>query len=218
VVDLTKVVTPLLLSRENRRRCMKLIIQIPCWNEVESIGATISELPRKVDGFDQVEILVIDDGSEDGTAEAAKAAGADHVIQLRGHKGLAAAFSRGIKFCAANGADVIVNTDADNQYAASSIPDLVRPILDRGADFVIGARPIAEIQEFSLVKKILQRIGSWVVRQLSGTDVPDAPSGFRALTRETALRLNVFTPFSYTLETIIQAGRKGMILGDLSGR
>jgi glycosyltransferase involved in cell wall biosynthesis len=185
---------------------MKLIIQIPCLNEVETLPITVEALPRKVDGFDQVEWLVIDDGSTDGTAELAERLGVSHVVRHQANRGLAAAFMTGLDACLRLGADVIVNTDADNQYHGADIGLLTAPILEGRADMVIGARPIDETEHFSWLKKKLQRLGSWAVRMASRTAVSDAPSGFRAMTRETALRLNVFNPYTYTLETIIQAG------------
>ena len=189
---------------------MKLIIQVPCFNEAEQLPLSLGALPRAVDGFDSVEWLVIDDGSADGTAEAARRLGADHVVPLPHNKGLARAFMAGLDASLKAGADVIVNTDADNQYDASCIPDLVKPILEGRAEIVVGARPIAEIGHFSLSKKALQKLGSWVVRLVSGTDIPDAPSGFRAIHRDAAMRLNVFNAYTYTLETIIQAGRNNI--------
>jgi len=188
----------------------KLIIQIPCYNEQTTLGETLASLPRKVDGFSTVEFLVVDDGSQDRTAEIARSAGVHHVVVLPHNQGLARAFMAGIEASLRAGADVIVNTDADNQYSAACIPDLVRPILSGKAQIVVGARPIAEIAEFSLAKKLLQRLGSWIVRLASGTSIPDAPSGFRAIPRDAALRLNVFGDYTYTLETIIQAGRKNI--------
>ena len=187
---------------------MKLIIQIPCLNEAETIGVTLSALPRTVDGFDTVEWLIIDDGSWDNTCEVAKEHGVDHIVEHRRHKGLARAFMSGIQECIRLDADVIVNTDADNQYNAADIPQLVAPIIAGRADIVIGARPIEEIQHFSRTKKVLQKLGSWMVRQISFTDLPDTTSGFRALTRETARRTMVFSDYTYTLETIIQAGHR----------
>jgi glycosyltransferase involved in cell wall biosynthesis len=187
-----------------------LIIQIPCFNEAEALPATLAAIPRAVAGFDSVEILVIDDGSVDETAAVARACGADEVVRLNGHQGLARAFMAGLDAAIERGADVIVNTDADNQYNADDIPALVRPILDRDADIVIGARPIETIEHFSPIKRRLQRLGSRVVRSLSNTDILDAPSGFRAMTRDAALRLNVFNSYTYTLETIIQAGRSNL--------
>jgi glycosyltransferase involved in cell wall biosynthesis len=189
---------------------VKLIIQIPCLNEAATLGAALATLPRKVAGFDSVEWLVVDDGSTDGTAELARKLGVDHVIRHPVNRGLATAFMTGIDAALGYGADVIVNTDADNQYEAGDIPLLVQPILEHRADMVIGARPIAQIEHFSWVKKRLQRIGSWAVRVASRTSVTDAPSGFRAMTRETAMRLNVFNAYTYTLETIIQAGMSNL--------
>lgn len=189
---------------------MKLIIQVPCFNEADHLPVSLGALPRAVDGFDSVEWLVVDDGSSDGTAEAARKLGADHVVTLPHNKGLARAFMAGLEAALKAGADVIVNTDADNQYDASCIPDLVKPIVDGRAQIVVGARPITDIGHFSLVKKLLQKLGSWAVRIVSGTDIPDAPSGFRAIHRDAALRLNVFNSYTYTLETIIQAGRNNI--------
>ncbi len=191
---------------------MKLIIQIPCYNEAETLPVTLADLPRAVEGFDRVEWLVINDGSTDDTARVAREHGADHVVSHTRNQGLARAFMTGLDACLNLGADVIVNTDADNQYNAADIPALVKPVLDKRADIVVGARPINGIKHFSLLKKILQNIGSWVVRKVSGTDIPDAPSGFRAFSREAAMRLNVFNQYTYTLETIIQAGQKNMAI------
>jgi glycosyltransferase involved in cell wall biosynthesis len=185
----------------------KLVIQIPCFNEAGQLAAALAELPREVPGFGRVEWLVIDDGSEDATAEIARAHGADHVVRHATNRGLAAAFMTGLETALRLGADVIVNTDADNQYDASCIPDLVAPVLAGRAQMVVAARPIADHESFSPVKKLLQRLGSWVVRKASGTSVPDAPSGFRAISRALAMRLYVFNSHTYTLETIIQAGR-----------
>lgn len=185
---------------------MKLIIQIPCLNESATLGIALADLPREVPGFDQVEWLIIDDGSTDDTAEVAAKLGVHHVIRHPVNRGLAAAFMTGLDACLRLGADVIVNTDADNQYEASDIPLLTAPILGGSADMVIGARPIDQTEHFSWIKKRLQRLGSWAVRMASKTDVADAPSGFRAISRETAMRLNVFNAYTYTLETIIQAG------------
>lgn len=189
---------------------MKLIIQIPCYNEAETLPATVAQLPRQIDGIDEVEFLVIDDGSSDETAAAAEACGVDHVLRMPHHAGLAAVFAAGLDACLRLGADFIVNTDADNQYHAGDIPKLIEPILAGRAELVIGVRPIQDIEHFSPAKKLMQRLGSWVVRMVSDTDVPDAPSGFRAISRAAALRLNVFNSYTYTLETIIQAGRKGI--------
>ena len=189
---------------------MKLVIQIPCYNEAATLGLTLRELPRTVPGVDQVEWLVIDDGSTDGTADAARAGGVDHIVRLPLNRGLARAFMAGLEASLRAGADVIVNTDADNQYCAADIPALVAPVAGGHADMVIGARPIADIAHFSPAKKLLQRLGSRVVRLASNTRVPDAPSGFRAFSRAAAMQLNVFSSYTYTLETIIQAGQKGM--------
>ncbi|MCG6883131.1 MAG: glycosyltransferase family 2 protein [Silicimonas sp.] len=189
---------------------MKLVIQIPCFNEEKTLPDTLAGLPREVPGFDSVEWLIIDDGSRDKTVEVAQRLGVDHVVQLPHNQGLAAAFMTGIEASLRAGADVIVNTDGDNQYSGACIADLTRPILEQRAQIVIGARPIATIEHFSLIKRRLQALGSWVVRKASGTDVEDAPSGFRAIHRDTAIRLYVFNRYTYTLETIIQAGRMGI--------
>ncbi|WP_347485386.1 DPM/DPG synthase family glycosyltransferase [Vandammella animalimorsus] len=191
---------------------MKLIIQIPCLNEAETLAIAVAELPREVPGFNKVEWLIIDDGSTDDTVQVARDHGVDHVVQHTRNQGLARAFMTGLDACLRLGADVIVNTDADNQYNAADIPLLTAPILAGKADIVIGARPITEIEHFSPVKKLLQRLGSWVVRVASKTDIPDAPSGFRAISREAAERLMVFSNYTYTLETIIQAGQKNMAI------
>ncbi len=189
---------------------MKLIIQIPCYNEAETLAVTLKELPRKFPGFNKIEWLVIDDGSTDNTSVVARENGADHVISHTHNQGLARAFMTGIDTCLKLGADVIVNTDADNQYNANDIPKLVAPILEHRAEIVIGARPIESIEHFSPAKKILQRFGSWVVRVASGTNIEDAPSGFRAFTREAATKIMIFNNYTYTLETIIQAGQKNI--------
>jgi glycosyltransferase involved in cell wall biosynthesis len=182
---------------------VKLIIQIPCYNEEKSLPQTIDQLPRKVKGFDTVEWLIVDDGSWDRTVEVAKESGVDHIVSLPQNRGLSRAFSAGIAECLRLGADVIVNTDADNQYNAEDIPLLTGPILSGEADMVIGERPISSIAHFSPAKKMLQKWGSAVVRSISRTDVRDAPSGFRAISRDAAMRLNVFSRYTYTLETII---------------
>ena len=189
---------------------MKLIIQIPCFNEAEALPVTLKDLPRKVPGFSSVEWLVINDGSRDDTEEVARRCGVDHIVSFTNNQGLARAFLAGLNAAVKLGADVIVNTDADNQYMAADIPALIAPILAGQADVVIGARPVGEITSFSPAKKFLQKLGSAVVRFVSKTDVPDAPSGFRAMTREAALRFNVFNDYTYTLETIIQAGQKNI--------
>ena len=191
---------------------MKLIIQIPCYNEAGTLSIALSALPRQVPGFDSVEWLIIDDGSTDDTVRVARENGVDHVISHTRNQGLARGFMNGLDACLRLGADVIVNTDADNQYNADDIPALVTPILERRADIVVGARPIETIEHFSPVKKILQKLGSWVVRVASKTDIPDAPSGFRAMSRAAAQRLMVFNDYTYTLETIIQAGQKNMAI------
>jgi glycosyltransferase involved in cell wall biosynthesis len=185
---------------------MKLIIQIPCYNEEQNLGQTLCDLPRYLAGIDCVEWLVINDGSCDRTREIAINAGVDHIVDFPTNMGLAHAFKAGLARAVEEDADIIVNTDADNQYDARDIPTLIEPILKREAQFVIGARPISDIAHFSNIKKLLQRLGSSVVRYVSGTDVKDAPSGFRALTREVALRIHIFDDFTYTLESIIQAG------------
>lgn len=189
---------------------MKLIIQIPCLNEAATLATALADLPREVPGFDTVEWLIIDDGSTDDTAEVARANGVDHVVRHTRNQGLARAFMSGLSYCLEHGADVIVNTDADNQYNAADIPALVAPVRDGEADLAIGSRPIQAIEHFSPVKKFLQRLGSWGVRMVSRTDIQDAPSGFRAISRSAARQLVVFNEYTYTLETIIQAGQKNM--------
>ncbi len=198
------------MNREKPSPVTKLIIQIPCFNEAETLGVTLADLPREVPGVDEVEWLIIDDGCTDGTAQVALENGVDHILRLNGHQGLARGFVAGLEACVAAGADIIVNTDADNQYCAADIPALIAPVLNREADIVVGARPITEIAHFSPIKKLLQRLGSAVVRIASNTDVRDAPSGFRAMSRQAAMRLHVFGDYTYTIETIIQAGQKGM--------
>lgn len=190
----------------------KLIIQIPCYNEEESLPITLAELPREVPGVDVVEWLIIDDGSRDRTVEVARELGVDHIVSMKQNGGLARVFMKGLDACLRLGADIIVNTDADNQYCAADIPKLVAPIIAGRADYVIGERPIADIPHFSPIKKLLQKLGSWAVRIASNTEVQDAPSGFRAMSRACALRLNVNTEYTYTIETIIQAGRAGMAI------
>ena len=186
---------------------MKLIIQIPCFNEAATLPVALAALPRSVPGFDQVEWLIIDDGSQDDTTKVAEAAGVDHIIRHPRNLGLARAFMTGLEACLQRGADVVVNTDADNQYNAEDIPKLVLPISEGQADIVVGTRPIDEIEHFSYVKKLLQKLGSWVVRTASRTDISDTTSGFRAYSRAAAQRLSVFSDYTYTLETIIQAGQ-----------
>ena len=187
---------------------MKLIIQIPCFNEEETLAATIADLPRAIDGIGKIEYLVVNDGSTDRTLEVARELGVDHIVSYPNNRGLAHAFSTGLDACLKLGADIIVNTDADNQYCGADIGKLVGPILGSQAEIVIGERPIDDIEHFSAQKKRFQRIGSRVVRIVSGTDIPDAPSGFRAYTRDAAMRINVINEYTYTLETIIQAGMK----------
>jgi glycosyltransferase involved in cell wall biosynthesis len=190
----------------------KLIIQIPCYNEETTLGVTLSQLPRQIPGVDCVEWLVINDGSVDRTVEVALANGVDYLVNFDHNQGLAKVFMAGIEACLKAGADIIVNTDADNQYCAEDILTLVEPILQGQAEIVIGARPIWQIKYFSPIKKYLQQLGSWVVRIASGTTIPDAPSGFRAISRNAAMQLNVFNEYTYTLEMIIQAGQKGMAI------
>ena len=194
---------------------VRLVIQIPCFNEAETLPATLADLPRQVSGFDEVLWLVIDDGSSDETAEVAKAHGVDAVVKLTQNKGLAVAFQVGLDAALQLGADVIVNTDADNQYSAANIPNLVEPITQGHADLVVGTRDITNHEEFSTLKKYLQKIGSWVVRQASATEVSDVTSGFRAYTKEAALQVNVVSQFTYTLETLIQAGRSDLAVVDI---
>lgn len=188
----------------------KLIIQVPCYNEEETLPATIADLPREVDGFDIVEWLVIDDGSRDRTSEVARSLGVHHIVRHRRNRGLAAAFLTGLDTALKAGADVIVNTDADNQYQAKYIPAITAPVLAGQADIVVGERPIESVPEFSGVKKRLQRLGSWVVRKFSGTEILDAASGFRAFDREAAMKLHVYGKYTYTMETLIQAGAEGL--------
>lgn len=190
----------------------KLIIQIPCYNEEETLGITLAALPRELPGVDIIEWLVIDDGSIDKTVEVAKAYGVDRIVRFPTNQGLAKAFMAGLEASLKAGADIIVNTDADNQYCAEDIPYLIQPILLHQAEIVVGARPISQIKHFSPTKKMLQKLGSWVVRMASNTNIADAPSGFRAFSREAAMQLNVFNAYTYTLETIIQAGQKGMAI------
>ena len=186
---------------------MKLIIQIPCYNEAETLEIALNDLPKQIDGIDEIEYLIINDGSADNTVEVAKNWGVHYVVNFKQNKGLAKGFMAGLDACLRNGADIIVNTDADNQYCGEDIEKLVRPILDEKADIVIGERPIDDTEHFSPLKKKLQHLGSWTVRVASKSDIPDAPSGFRAYSRDAALRLNVVNEYTYTLETIVQAGR-----------
>ncbi len=191
---------------------MKLIIQIPCYNEEKTLPEVIRDLPRQIDGVDEIEYLIIDDGSDDKTIEVAKELGVHHIVSLGSNRGLAKAFTTGIRRCVDLGADIIVNTDGDNQYQGSCISELVGPIVEGKADITIGCRPIEEIKEFSWIKKKLQRLGSAVVRRFSGTDVPDTTTGFRGYSADAAMRLHVFNRYTYTLETIIQAGAMDMRL------
>ncbi len=191
---------------------MKLIIQIPCYNEAETLEIALNDLPKHLDDIDEIEYLIINDGSQDKTVEVAKRWGVQHVVNFKQNKGLAKGFMAGLDACLRNGADIIVNTDADNQYCGADIQKLIQPILDGKADMVVGARPIDETEHFSFVKKKLQHLGSWAVRKASNTDIPDAPSGFRAFSREAALHINVVNDYTYTLETIVQAGRERMAI------
>ena len=188
----------------------KLIVQIPCFNEEHTLAQTIADIPQTIEGISEIEILVIDDGSSDRTVEIAKGLNVNHIIRHTKNQGLARAFCTGLDACLKLGADIIVNTDGDNQYAGADIPKLLQPILQGTADIVVGDRQTDKIKDFSSLKKTLQKLGSLAVRQLSGTDLPDAVSGFRAISREAALRLNIVSSFSYTVEMIIQAGKKNM--------
>ncbi len=191
---------------------MKLIIQIPCYNEAETLPETVADLPTHIYGVDVIELLVIDDGSEDETSHVAQQLGVHHIVRHPRNLGLAKAFQTGLESALRLGADIIVNTDADHQYPGEYIPDLVAPVIEQKADIVIANRQIDSIDHFSPTKKFLQRLGSWTVRTVSNTDVPDAVSGFRAYSRDAALRLNILTNFSYTLDTIIQAGKMGLTI------
>lgn len=186
---------------------MKLIIQIPCYNEAETLEIALNALPKHIEGIDKIEYLIINDGSRDNTVEVAKNWGVQYIVNFKCNKGLAKGFMAGLDACLRNGADIIVNTDADNQYCADDIEKLVRPIIEGTTDIVIGERPIDKTEHFSPLKKKLQHLGSWVVRKASKTDIPDAPSGFRAYSREAAMQMNVSNEYTYTLETIVQAGR-----------
>lgn len=187
---------------------MKLIIQIPCYNEADTLVIALNDLPKHINGIDEIEYLIINDGSKDDTVEVAKKWGVHYVVNFKQNKGLAKGFMAGLDACIRNGADIIVNTDADNQYCGEDIEKLVKPILEGKTDIVIGERPIDQTEHFSPLKKRLQHFGSWVVRKASKTEIPDAPSGFRAYSREAAMRLNVTNEYTYTLETIVQAGRE----------
>ena len=191
---------------------MKLIIQIPCFNEGKTLEETVADLPTEIDGLSAVEYLVIDDGSSDDTYAKAVDLGVHHIVRHPANLGLARAFMTGLETSIEKGADVIVNTDADNQYSGADIPKLVQPILKGTSEIVVGARPIEDIQEFSTIKKMFQRLGSSVVRKASRTEIEDAPSGFRAFTRDAAMQINVFGDYTYTLETLIQAGQKGIVV------
>lgn len=187
---------------------MKLIIQIPCYNEAETLEITLNDLPKHIDGIDEIEYLIINDGSHDNTVEIARKWGVHYIVNFKQNKGLAKGFIAGLDACLRNHADIIVNTDADNQYCGKDIETIVKPILEGKSDIVIGARPIDQITHFSLVKKKLQHFGSWIVRIASSSDILDAPSGFRAYSRDAAMRINVTNEYTYTLETIVQAGRE----------
>ena len=191
---------------------MKLIIQVPCYNEAETLEVALNDLPKHIDGIDEIEYLIINDGSKDNTVEVARNWGVHYIVNFKQNKGLAKGFMAGMDACLRNGADIIVNTDADNQYCGEDIEKLVRPILNGEADMVIGERPIDQTEHFYPLRKKLQHLGSWVVRKASKTDIPDAPSGFRAYSREAALSLNVVNEYTYTLETIVQAGRNKVAL------
>ncbi len=194
---------------------LKVMIQIPCWNEEACLPITLRDLPKKIPGVKELAVLVVDDGSTDSTSRVAKENGVSHLIRFENHRGLAQAFSSGLRYGLDWGADIIINTDADNQYSARHIPDLIRPILEDGADFVIGTRPIEEISDFSWMKKRLQKTGSWVIGKISGTGVKDATSGFRACNRRTALLMNLVSTYTYTLETILLAGRYNLRLREV---
>ncbi len=194
-------------KNSGKDRKMKLIIQIPCYNEAETLKIALDALPKQIDGVDTIEYLIINDGSQDNTVEVAKEWGVQHIVNFKRNRGLAKGFMAGLDMCLRNGADIIVNTDADNQYCGDDIEKLIAPILEGKADIVIGERPIDQTAHFSWLKKKLQHFGSWVVRKASNTDIPDAPSGFRAYSREAAVQMNVVNEYTYTLEQIVQAGR-----------
>jgi glycosyltransferase involved in cell wall biosynthesis len=189
---------------------MKLIIQIPCYNEEETLPQTFTELPKSIEGIDKIECQVVNDGSTDNTLEVAKQLGVDHIVSFKKNRGLAAAFRAGVENAIAQGADILVNTDADNQYQGSDVPKLVNPILHGVADIVVGCRPIDKNPDFSFLKKKFQKLGSWVLRAISKTDARDAASGFRAFSRNALLHMNIFSEFSYCMETLIQAGLGNM--------
>jgi glycosyltransferase involved in cell wall biosynthesis len=191
---------------------LKLIIQIPCFNEEHTLPETIRDLPNEIQGIDKIEVLIIDDGSTDRTVEVARELKVNHIIRNTNNRGLARSFQKGLDACLRLGADIIVNTDGDNQYAGRDVEKLVRPILEGKAEIVIGDRQTHKIKDFSAFKKLMQKLGSRVVRQLSGTDIPDVVSGFRAISREAALKLNIISPYSYTIEMVIQAGKKNMAI------
>ena len=197
---------------------MKLIVQIPCFDEETTLPETLRDIPRHISGVDQIEILVIDDGSTDQTSQVARECGVEHVVRFKVNQGLARGFMVGLQTALHLGADIIVNTDADNQYSGGDIPKLIQPILEGRADVVIGDREVESIRHFSTTKKFLQRVGSWVVRVASGTRIPDAPSGFRAFSREAALRTNIVSGYTYTLETIIQAGHNRLAIAHVPVR
>lgn len=194
---------------------MKLIVQIPCFNEEETLPATYHDIPKEIEGVDIVEVMIIDDGSTDRTIEVAKELGVNHIVINKNNRGLARTFRTGINACLHLGADIVVNTDGDNQYAGWDIPKLIQPILDGKADVVVGDRNTGKVAHFSRVKKLLQKVGSAVVKALSGVQVPDAVSGFRAYSRESLLQLNIVSPFSYTIEALIQAGKKHMAVASV---
>lgn len=197
---------------------MKLIIQIPCYNEEENLPETLRNLPVEIPGVDQIEVMVVDDGSNDNTIKVAKDFGVDHIVKLGSNRGLATAFRRGVEYALAQGADIVVNTDADNQYSGSDIPKLVKPILNHEADLVVGCRPISKHTEFKPTKKFLQLMGSWTLRRISKTSVRDAASGFRAFSRETCQRVFIHSQFSYCMETLIQAGNSGIRVASVDVR